>query len=152
MLIEMLKNMNPNRIDEDQIKGLKIMLEHDSFKEFHPLILEKLAEINKLKKDEKEVVVGAFKMNAGTFYKTLNGSIVFCLGQTMDEIHIMRLVVIEGGYADPDLPGNLALQIFGDMRRYGCYAADEMGRCMAAIDTLNYPMHVVSQVYVTYKD
>ncbi len=152
MIMEMLKTLSPTKIDEDQINGLKIMLQHDSFKEFHPAIQEKLDEIEKIKKEEKDVVVGAFKMEAGKFYKTLNSSIVYCVGEASDERKIMRLVVIEGGYTDPDIPTNtLTLQIFGDMRRNGCYASDDMGRCLAAADTPKYPMHVVSVVDVTYK-
>ena len=151
MIVEMLKSLPANKIDEDQINGLKIMLEHDSFKEFHPLIHQKLEEVEKLKKEEKEIVIGAFKMEAGNFYKTMNGSIVFCIGSAADETHIVRLVVFEGGYTDPELPGNLALQIFGDMRRYGCYAADEMGRCCAAIDNVKYPMHIVTKLEVQFK-
>ena len=152
MIMEMLKTLSPTKIDEDQINGLKIMLQHESFKEFHPAIQQKLDEIEKIKKAEKEVIVGAFKMEAGKFYKTLNNSIVYCIGDAADERKIMRLVVIEGGYTDPDIPNNgLTLQIFGDMRHNGCYASDDLGRCLAAADTPKYPMHVVTKLEVQFK-
>jgi hypothetical protein len=151
MIKEMLKSITPNKVDDDQISGLKIMLEHETFKEYHPLIQQKLDEIEAKKKEGVEIVVGAFKLEAGKFYITINNSIVYCLGLAMEDSTIHRLVVIEGGFKDPDLPGNLALQMFGDMRRFGCYASDELGRSVAALDNPKYAMHIIRQVDAAFK-
>ena len=151
MIKEMLKSITPNKVDADQISGLKIMLEHDTFKEYHDLINQKLAEIEAKKKSSAEIVVGSFKLEAGKFYITVNNSIVYCLGLAMEDSAIHRLVVIEGGFKDPELPGNLALQMFGDMRRFGCYASDDMGRCVSSPDNAFYPMHIIRQVDVSFK-
>lgn len=151
MIKEMLKSITPNKVDADQISGLRIMLEHDTFKEYHALIQQKLEEIESKKKEGIEIVVGAFKLEAGKFYITVNNSIVYCLGLVLEDTNIHRLVVIEGGYQDPELPGNLALQMFGDMRRFGCYASDDMGRSVAALDNPKYPMHIIRQIESTFK-
>lgn len=151
MIKEMLQSITPNKVDEDQINGLRIMLEHDTFKEYHSLIKQKLEEIENKKKEGEEIVVGSFNLESGKFYITINNSIVYCLGLALEDTTIYRLVVIEGGYKDPELPGNLAYQMFGDMRKFGCYASDNMGRCIASLDNLKYPMHIVRQVDATFK-
>lgn len=152
MINEMLKNLSPNKIDDDQISGLRLMLQHDTFKEYHSLIQEKLNEIDAKKKSKDEgIVVGAFKIEAGKFYITVNNSIVFCLGVAVEEGSIFRLIVVEGGYNDLELPGNLALQMFGDMRRFGCYVSNDNGLCLASISNFTYPMHIIRPIDASFK-
>ena len=139
-------------LDEETKAGLETMLGLETFAEIHPLIKQKLQEFEEHKKKEKETIVGTFKIKAGGFYQTHNNSTVMCIGGTTDgsKEEIFRMVVVEGGYTDKDIPNCMALSLFGDMRLYGCYAADKMGRCSAALDEPDYPMHIIKSLTVAF--
>ena len=139
-------------LDEETKAGLETMLGLETFSNLHPLIKQKLQEFEEHKKKAKETVVGAFKIKAGGFYMTANNSIVMCVGGTTDggKDEVVRMVVVEGGYSDKDIPNGMALSLFGDMRLYGCYAADKMGRCCAALDESDYPMHITKSIVANF--
>lgn len=144
---QLIQNIEIKTLDKEMIEGLQTMLSLDTFSNLHPLIKQKLQEYEDHKKQEKETIIGGFEIKAGKYYLTTNNSIVFCLGVTSDERDgIVRMVVIEGGYIDKDVPTAMGLALYGDTRQYGCYASDKMGRCCAALDENDYPMHIIKSV------
>jgi hypothetical protein len=157
MYAQMIEQMDPRKLDEDTINGLKVMLEHDSFTELHPLINQKLEEIKKIK-SEPEKIIGAFSLEINKFYNTMNGSIVKIINAVYDANKLKKkndktkpiayhAFVLHGGYADPELKNTLAAMEYGTTIENGVYVIDTAGRFVAYCeDEQAHPMHILNQI------
>jgi hypothetical protein len=157
MYAQMIEQMDPRKMDEDTINGLRVMLQHDTFTELHPLINKKLAEIDKIK-DEPEKVIGSFSLEINKYYKTVNGSIVKIINAIYDGNQLKKkndnkkpiayyAFVLQGGYTDPELKNTLAAMEYGTTNENGAYVIDPAGRFVAYCeDDKAHPMHILNQI------
>jgi hypothetical protein len=157
MYSQMIEQMDPRKLDEDTIAGLKVMLEHDSFKDLHHLINQKLAEIDKIK-SEPEKVIGSFSLEINKYYQTVNGSIVKIINAIYDGNQLKKkndnkkpiayyAFVLQGGYVDPEMKNPLAAMEYGTTNENGAYVIDPAGRFVAYCEEDKaHPMHILNQI------
>jgi hypothetical protein len=136
--------LEPKCITEDQLNGLKLMLDQDVFKDLHALITEKLKEVQTV----EDTVASAFALASGKFYITNNGSIVFSTNghDGTGDVKTWEMVVIHGGHLDPELETDYAKQIFGNTVMGSVYFADCLGRAAVGLDELQHPMHIIKEL------
>ena len=146
MIGEMLKNLDPKHVDEDIVSGLKIMLEHDTFIDYHEQIKIKLDEIQSLKKKSTEKEESSFALKVGSFYETVNGSIVFCSSEK-EPLNLM--IVLKGGHNDALVKSNIMVQMMHGVTTVGgSYAVDKVGKFTLHMDDDKHPMHIIHEIRV----
>lgn len=142
----LITSLEPSFVSDDQIDGLKLMLQQESFKEVHSDIEAKLKEIEQLKNKGKELQ-SSFSLETGKFYLTENNSIVFTCKQS-DEISLeyLEVVVLQGGFKDPDSNSDLFDMLYGSFKVGHIYYVNNVGKAVAAVDEPHYPMHIMKQI------
>lgn len=143
----LIENIDPKTADEDKLNGLKVMLTLPAFTNMHELIKSKIAEIEGPTANPT-APISAFTLEPAKFYQTENGSIIFTTNghEGCGDTKMWEVIVITGGYTDPDLDSDLCSMLYGSFKPGNIYFLDGMGRAVAAVDELHYPMHVIKEL------
>jgi hypothetical protein len=144
-----INNIDSNNIDLED--SLRQMLNMDQFKFIKEKIEDKLKEIEQFKSKNVKTQPKEIKLEVGKFYKTFNGSIVFCASKPMEGLTTNRLVVISGG---SNLQVSIVDQVmYGAFNLGDCYGAEENGVSLYTIGlkTDKFDMDIVEEISVDFK-
>lgn len=147
--IDIIESMRVAELSEDMVEGLRQMLNVNEFQDIHALINKKLKEYEAFINHMDQTVVGSFSIIPAEFYQTNNGSIVFStnkIERPQEGGTVFEMIVLHGGYVDPDLNNDMAKMMFGSFKVGDHYVVNSVGKSHAALLSDTYPMHIVKML------
>lgn len=121
-----INSIDIGSISEDIENGLKQMLSLPEFDFIKHHVESKIKQIEEFKSKIKKSPIKEIKVELGKFYKTFNGSIVFCASKPgFPEDTTNRMVVIKGG--SKTQLDNINQVMYGGFNLGDCYGVESNG-------------------------